>query len=56
MVDDSELPQGLVADLTTRSQTTWGKTKWVFTYDGLTMGCSPNAAQYYLCVNALMYT
>lgn len=57
MIDDSELPQGAVAELTKRCpQARWGESKWVFTYKGLAMGCSPSAAQYCLCVDALMDT
>ena len=57
MVDDSELPQGAVEELTKRCpQARWGTSKWVFTYKGLAMGCSPSAAQYCLCVDALMDT
>ena len=57
MVDDSELPPEAIADLTRRCpHARWGKSKWVFTYKGLAMGCSPSAAQYCLCVDALMDT
>ena len=57
MVDDSELPPHAIEELSRRCpQARWGKSKWVFTYKGLAMGCSPSAAQYCLCVDALMDT
>ena len=57
MVDDSELPPHAVKELARRCpQARWGKSKWVFTYRDLAMGCSPSAAQYCLCVDALMDT
>ena len=55
MIDDSELPAHAVKELSRMCpQARWGKSKWVFTYKGLAMGCSPSAAQYCLCVDALM--
>ena len=57
MIDDEELPQGAVEELTRICpQARWGSSKWVFTYRGLAMGCSPSAAQYCLCADALMDT
>ena len=57
MIDDSELPPHAVEELSRLCpQARWGKSKWVFTYKGLAMGCSPSAAQYCLCADALMDT
>ena len=57
MIDDSELPPHAVKELARRCpQARWGTSKWVFAYKGLAMGCSPSAAQYCLCVDALMDT
>ena len=57
MIDDSELPPEAVKLLSQRCpQARWGDSKWVFVYRGLAMGCAPSAAQYCLCVDALMDT
>lgn len=57
MVDDTELPPAAVQELARRCpHARWGKSKWVFTYRGLAMGCKPSAAQYCSCVDTLMDT
>jgi hypothetical protein len=53
-IDDFELPPGAVEFLQQRCpEARWGS-RWVFTYRGLAMGCSPSSAVYVDCFDALM--